>query len=211
MKYGALLVIIVGSGSAFAQAPGASIEQPEPPQAQPEPPQAQPMQPQAQPMQPMQPPQAPTRATFVSTSEQQWEVTIDRQPACSTPCTLPIMPLQFIALRSHERNPIRLDVGYMPAGDLMVTAKPLSNGMYATGIVFTSFSGMALVTGITLTAVGCSTDRSGMCTAGLITGGAGAIGLYGSIYLMRKALPKASIGPARPYVAGNQVGLAGAF
>ena len=154
---------------------------------------------------------APTRATFVSTSEEKWDVWIDKQPACETPCSLAILPLQFVALRTQERNPIRLDVGYMPAGDLMVTAKPLSNGMYATGIVFTSFSGMALITGITLTAVGCATDRDGMCTAGLITGAAGAIGLYGSIYLMRKALPKASIGAAQPYVAGTQVGLAGAF
>ncbi len=154
---------------------------------------------------------APTRATFVSTGEEKWDVWIDKQPACQTPCSLGIMPLSFVVLRSQERNPIRLDVGYMPAGDLMVTAKPLSSGMYATGIVFTSLSGMALATGITLTAVGCATDRSGMCTAGLITGGAGAVGLYGSIYLMRKALPKVSLGPAQPYVAGSQVGLAGTF
>jgi hypothetical protein len=154
---------------------------------------------------------APTRATFVSTSEEKWDVWIDKQPACETPCSLGIMPLQFVVLRSQERNPIRLDVGYMPAGDLVVTAKPLSSGMYATGIVFTTFSGMALATGITLTAVGCSTGRDGMCTAGLITGGVGAVGLYGSIYLMRKALPKVSVGSARPYVAGTQVGLAGTF
>jgi hypothetical protein len=50
-----------------------------------------------------------------------------------------------------------------------------------------------------------------MCTAGLITGGVGAVGLYGSIYLMRKALPKVSVGAAQPYVAGTQVGLAGRF
>jgi hypothetical protein len=121
------------------------------------------------------------------------------------------MPLQFVALRTQERHPIRLDVGYLPAGDLMVSAKPLANGMYATGIVFTSLSGMALATGITLTAVGCATDRSGMCTAGLITGGIGAVGLYGSIYLMRKALPTWNVGPARPYVAGTQAGLTGTF
>lgn len=165
-----------------------------------------------QPPAPAQPAPTPaTRATFVSTSEQRWDVWIDQQPACATPCTVGVLPLQFIALRTQERNPIRLDVGYLPEGDVMVSAKPLSNGMYATGIVFTTFSGMALVTGITLTAVGCATDRDGMCTAGLITGGAGAVGLYGSIYLMRKALPKASVGPARPYVAGTQVGLAGTF
>lgn len=184
MQYGAILAIVTLPAVAIAQ-PGA-----EPPPAQPLP---------------------QTRATFVSTSEQQWDVTVDRQPVCSTPCTVDLLPLQYVALRSQEPNPIRLDIGYMPAGDLTVTAKPLSTGMYATGIVFTSLSGTALVTGITLTAVGCSTDRDGMCTAGLVTGGVGAAGLLGSIYLMRKALPKASIGPATPYLAGNGVGLAGRF
>lgn len=165
----------------------------------------------AQPAPQAQPQAAPARATFVSTSEEQWDVSVDRQPVCSTPCTLGVMPLQFVALRTQEREPIRLDVGYLPAGDYMVSAKPLSNGMYATGIVFTTFSGMALATGITLTAVGCATDHSGMCTAGVITGVSGAVGLVGSIWLMRRALPKASVGPARPFVAGNQIGLAGSF
>jgi hypothetical protein len=196
MKYGALFALIAVPAIAFAQP---SVE---PAVAQPamQPPMQQP---------PMQPP--PTRATFVSTTESQWDVTIDRHPVCSTPCTINVMPLQFIALRTQERNPIRLDVGYMPAGDLMVTAKPLSNGMYATGIVFTSLSGMAVVTGVTLTAVGCATDRDGLCKAGLITGIAGGVGLYGSIYLMRKALPRYSLGPAQPYVAANRVGVAGRF
>jgi hypothetical protein len=163
----------------------------------------------AQPAMPHAP--APTRATFVSTSEDQWDVSVDRQPACSTPCSLELYPMQFIALRSQERSPVRLDVGYLPQGDLIVTGKPLANGMYAGGIVMTSFAGMAVVTGITLTAVGCSTDRDGMCTAGLITGVAGAVGLYGGIYLMRRALPRYSVGPASPYVAHNQVGLTGRF
>jgi hypothetical protein len=208
MKYGALIAILV-PGVAAAQPggsdlPAGGMPAPPPQEMQPQPAQPQPAQPQ--------PPQnAPTRATFVSTGEQRWDVWIDQQPACATPCSIGIMPLQFVVLRSQERNPIRLDVGYMPAGDLMVTAKPLANGMYATGIVFTTFSGMALATGITLTAVGCSTDRDGMCTAGLVTGVAGAVGLYGSIYLMRKALPKATIGPAQPYFAGSQVGVAGTF
>ncbi|NVB78724.1 MAG: hypothetical protein HOV81_10050 [Kofleriaceae bacterium] len=184
MKYGVFLAVLASTGIASAQ-PAPDAPQNQPP--------------------------APTRATFVSTGEDNWDVWVDKQPACQTPCSLGILPLQFVVLRSQERNPIRLDVGYMPAGDLMVTAKPLSSGMYATGIVFTTFSGMALATGITLTAVGCSTDRSGMCTAGLITGGVGAVGLYGSIYLMRKALPKVSVGAAQPYVAGTQVGLAGTF
>jgi hypothetical protein len=92
-----------------------------------------------------------------------------------------------------------------------VRAKPLSAGLYATGITFTALTGAALVTGITLTAVGWGTDRDGLRTAGLITGVAGAVGLYGSIYLMRKALPTVSVGPAQAYATANQVGLAGTF
>lgn len=196
MKYAIVLVALTSAASAQPSEP--------PVESQPQPE----LQPPAQP-QPQQP--APTRATFVSTGEARWDVWVDQQPACATPCTIGVMPLQFVALRTQERNPIRVDVGYLPQGDLMVSAKPLSNGMYATGIVFTSLSGMALATGITLTAIGCATDRDGMCTAGLITGGVGAVGLVGSIYLMNKALPRASVGPATPYVAGNQVGLAGQF
>lgn len=194
-KYGALIAILLAC-------PALAIAQPA----------EMPQQPQQQGQMAPPPPQnAPTRATFVSTGEEKWDVWVDKQPACATPCSLPLMPLQFIALRTQERNPIRLDVGYLPAGDIMVTAKPLSEGMYATGITFTALSGMAVVTGITLTAVGCSTDHSTMCKAGIITGLAGGVGLYGSIYLMRKALPRASIGPAQPYVAGTQVGVAGQF
>jgi len=189
MKYGALLVLVA--------APAAALAQPAPDAA-----------PAAQPPPMM---MSATRATFVSTSEEQWDVYLDRQPVCSTPCTVGVLPVQFVALRTQENNPIRLDVGHMPEGDLMVSAKPLSNGLYATGMTFTTLTGMGVVTGITLTAVGCSTDHPTMCHAGIITVVAGGLGLYGSIYLMRKALPRASIGPARPYVAGTQVGLAGRF
>ncbi len=208
MKYGSLIALLALRGVASAQ-PGAE-PQPDPAmQTQPE------MPADMQPAAAMQPPQpqavAPTRATFVSTGEDKWDVWIDQQPACATPCTLGVMPLQFIVLRSQERNPIRLDVGYLPAGDLMVTAKPMSNGLYAGGIVMTTFAGMGLATGITLSAIGCSTDHSTMCKAGIITAVPSAIGLYVGIYWMRKALPKASVGAATPYVAGNQVGLAGTF
>jgi hypothetical protein len=164
------------------------------------------------PPQPAQPQQsAPTRATFVSTGEASWDVWVDQQPACATPCTLPVMPLQFIALRTQESNPIRLDVGYLPQGDLMVAAKPFSNGLYAGGIIMTTFAGMGVATGITLTAVGCSTDHPTMCKAGLITTVPSAIGLYVGIHWMRKALPKWTVERAQPYVAANSVGVAGSF
>lgn len=217
--YGLSIVALFAiHGTAAAQAPGAEVSAgavpPAPPEAQAAPlpdSQVAPINDAQPPPQPFDPATSPTRVTFVSSSEQQWDVWVDREPICGTPCTLGLHGTQYVALRSQERNPIRLDVGYVPPGDLMVSAKPLSNGVYATGIVVTTFSGMALATGITLTAVGYGTDRSGMATAGLITGISGAVGLYAGIYLMRKALPRVTVGPAQPYVGANQVGLAGTF
>lgn len=163
-----------------------------------------------QPMQ-QQPPQGSTQATFVSSGAQPWDVLLDRQPVCATPCTMWVEPGRFVSLREQAVNPIRLDVGALPAGSVMVTGTPMREGAYAGGIVGTTFAGMGLATGITLTAVGCSTDRSGMCTAGLITGGVSAVGLYLSIRLMQSALPKAAVSGAQPYVAGSTAGLSGTF
>ena len=157
---------------------------------------------------PQGPPPGAMRATFVSSTPVSWDVKLDQMPACTTPCTLWVAPLQFVTLHSHERDSVRLDVGAMPRGDVIVTAEPLSRGAYATGITFVTLGGMALATGITLTAIGCSTDRSGMCTAGLITGGAGAAVTVGSIYLMKRALPRARI---VPNVGGTSAGIAGTF
>jgi hypothetical protein len=205
MKYGALLALCALSSPAFAQ-PAAGQVEPNGTWPPPEAAAAQVALPQ-----PAAQPQAQTRATFVSTGEQKWDVWIDQQPACATPCTLGVMPLQFVALRSQERNPIRLDVGYLPQGDLMVSARPLENGLYAGGIIMTTFAGMGLATGITLTAVGCSTDHPNLCKAGIITAVPSAVGLYLGMYWMRKALPRAAVERAQPYVAANQVGVAGTF
>jgi len=191
-KYGALFLLVCSTAAAQ---PGPEGQAPQPaPQGQ-----------------APQPPPNSSRATFVSTGSLQWDVTIGEQRACTTPCQLYVPPMQYVALHSREYSPVRLEVGIMPAGDVLVQAKPLSNGAYAGGIVGATFSGMALVTGVSLTAVGYGTDNTTMRTAGVITGVAGGIGLYLSIELMRSALPKAQIGPARPYVAGNQVGFAGSF
>ena len=204
MKYGALFALCALSGIAAAQ-PGSSTAATPAAMVEPNgvwpPPGAQ-----APPQQ-----NAPTRATFVSTGDSKWDVWVDQQPACETPCTVGVMPLEFIVLRTQERNPIRLDVGRLPQGDLMVTAKPMSNGLYAGGIVMTTFAGMGVATGVTLTAVGCSTDHPTMCKAGIITAIPSAVGLYLGIHWMRKALPRAMVERAQPYVAGNQVGISGSF
>jgi len=155
------------------------------------------------------PPPGSTQATFTSASSEPWEVLVDRHPACETPCSIYVPPMRFVTLRS--RNRVLLEVGMLPPSPVVVRGTHLASGAYAGGIVGTTFAGIGVVTGITLTAVGCATDHRGMCTAGLITGGVSAVGLYLSIRLLQSAVPKAEVLPAQPYVAGNSVGLAGTF
>ncbi|TMQ15226.1 MAG: hypothetical protein E6J90_25740 [Deltaproteobacteria bacterium] len=158
-------------------------------------------------------PPGATRATFVSTGETRWDVRIDNNAVCTTPCAVVVGPLRYVTLHSQDRASTHLAVGYLAAGDVLVQAQPRAEGAFAAGVTFTALTGMGLATGITLTAVGCSTDRSTMCNAGLITGAASAVGLYLSIDLLRTALPRVHIGPAQasPYAAGNTLGLAGRF
>jgi hypothetical protein len=161
---------------------------------------------------PTSPPGA-TRATFVSTAETRWDVRIDNNAVCTTPCGLIVGPLRYVTLHSQDRPSTRLAVGYLAPGDVLVQAQPRAQGAFAAGVTFTALSGMGLATGITLTAVGCSTERSTMCNAGLITGGASAVGLYLSIDLLRRALPRVHIGPvqASPYADANSLGFLGRF
>ncbi len=197
-KLGSLVAVFAVARVAHAQPAFGPPEQPEaPPAVAAEPPGP-----------PPGPPPGSTQATFISSSAERWDVLLDRVPACATPCSIWVPPLSFVSLRIQERHPYRLDVGRMPQGSVVVTGEPMSNGGYATGITFTALGGMALVTGITLTAVGCSTDHSGMCTAGLITGGAGAVVTAGSIWLIQRSLPRARVVPA---VGGTSAGIAGTF
>jgi hypothetical protein len=201
-KLGSLVAVIALARVAHAQPAFGPPAQPDAP----------PMQAPAQPDMPERPsgpPPGSTQATFVSSGADGWDVLLDRVPACATPCSIWVAPLQFVSLRIHERNPYRVDVGRLPPqSSVVVTGEPMSNGEYATGITFTALGGMALVTGITLTAVGCSTDQSGMCTAGLITGGVGAAVTAGSIWLIQRSLPRARVVPA---ISGTSAGVAGTF
>lgn len=150
-------------------------------------------------------------AEFQSTGRNQWEVLVDRQPACVTPCTLAIPRGRWVSMRTLESRPVRVEVGMLGESPVLVRAKPLNNGAYVTGITFTTLGGMAVVSGIVFTAVGCSSDdREGMCTAGLITGGAGAAVTIGSIWLMQRSVPRVTV--KRGYAVGLAVtpGAAGA-
>ncbi|HEU0032104.1 MAG TPA: hypothetical protein VFQ53_15830 [Kofleriaceae bacterium] len=194
-----MFALLSSAGTAAAQ-PGVTppVDNPAPAYSEPAPP-------------PGPPPPPSSRVTFVSTGATRWDVRIDDNAVCTTPCSIPIEPMRFVTMHSHDRHPIKLDVGYVPDGDVLVRAKPRDNGAFATGITFTTLGGAAAVTGITLFAVGSATDNGTMYRAGLITGVIGLGVTAGSIQLIRRSLPRAHVGRAQPYVAGTQVGLAGAF
>lgn len=167
----------------------------------------------AEPSAPREPIAGGTRTTFVSTTETRWDVRIDQNAVCTTPCSLYVEPGRFITMHTQHRHPQKVSVGYLPPGDFVVNAKPRSEGAFATGITFTTLSGAAVITGITLTAVGCNTDNGAMCKAGVITGVAGGLGLITFIPMIKRSLPKAMVGPAtgQPYVNGQTAGIAGTF
>lgn len=218
-----LFALIVFGSTAFAQPgqvydPNAPTTPPAPyPQAAPPPypepaPQAYPppAQPPAQP-QGYQPQSNSTHATFMSTGETRWDVRVDGNAVCTTPCSLYIEPLRYVTMHSQDPAPEKLKAGYLPNGAVLVRAEPRAKGAFAAGVTFTTFSGMGVATGITLTAVGCSTDRGTMCNAGLITGVASAVGLYLSIGLIRSALPRLKIDRTQPYATGQTVGVVRRF
>ena len=203
-----LLALSLG-GTAFAQ-PGQVYDPNAPTAPPPDYPAAQP-EAYPPPQQPYQPQANSTHATFMSTGETRWDVRVDGNAVCTTPCSLYIEPLRYVTMHSQDHAPQKLQAGYLPQGDVLVRAQPKAQGAFAAGVTFTALTGMGLVTGITLTAVGCSTERDGMCTAGLITGAASAVGLYLSIGLIRGAMPRLKIDRTQPYATGNTVGVAHRF
>lgn len=131
-----------------------------------------------------------------------WDVYIDDQVVCTTPCSRWIDPSRPVLLRAREdgfmRAPdkIRLSNLGAPAGAVQLQAHSTSTGQLTTGITFTTFGGLAVITGITLTSVGCLAGESGgMCTGGLISLGAGALVTAGSVWLILDSLPRATITP----------------
>jgi hypothetical protein len=136
-----------------------------------------------------------------------WDVYYDDQVICTTPCTRWLDPTRPVLLRAREdggfgpfasSDKIRLQgLGEAAAaGAVQVQAVPTSRGQLATGIVFTSFGGMAVLTGGMLMIAGCSDGDHGMCSSGGITLAAGALVTAGSIWLMVDSLPRAEIVPS---------------
>jgi len=126
---------------------------------------------------------------FAAQAGSTWQITADDHALCATPCTKwidPKTPLRMQALVGHEVKGSKFDLPDLrelgPEGPLEIRAHSTSKGLLATGITFTSLGGVAVITGVSLTAAGCG-DRPDMCKGGLLTIGAGALVAAGSIWL----------------------------
>ncbi len=145
-----------------------------------------------------------------------WDVYYDDEVICSTPCSRWLDPSRPLLLRAREagfmRGSEKIRVSELDpwagSGAVQVQAHGTAQGKLATGITFTTFGGMALITGLALTPIGCGGGEfasSGLCTGGLVTLGAGAAVTIGSVMMILDALPRAEIRPGGPTGRGITV------
>ncbi|HVZ75394.1 MAG TPA: hypothetical protein VHJ20_23620 [Polyangia bacterium] len=150
-------------------------------------------------------PPGTVKVDFLSANpSSRWDVYADDQVICTTPCARFVHPAHPVMLRTRDdgffwSHPDKVEVASFlayPDAHLQLQAHPTSRGELSTGIIFTTFSGAAIMSGAALMGVGCSSsDHRAMCTAGIISGGVGAVGLAGSLWLLFDAMPKAEIAP----------------
>lgn len=145
-----------------------------------------------------------------------WDVYVDDEVLCSTPCRRYLDPSHPIFLRTREHGlglaPDELSVpNLFPAarqGGVQLQARPTMKGQFAAGATFASLGGTAIMTGLALAGVGCSDTasslRAGMCNSGMITLGAGTLVTAGGVWLILESLPKALVSPLRQHMATAQ-------
>ena len=96
-------------------------------------------------------PPGTVKVDFVSSDgDTRWDVYLNDEATCTTPCARWLEPSRPITLRSRGGSrATKLTVRRLDpmAGPLQVVAKPTSKGKLATGITFTALGGLALVTG----------------------------------------------------------------
>ena len=77
---------------------------------------------------------------------------------------------------------------------ILLTAEPRNSTKLVLGILATTFGGLGLATGISLTAAGCGSDHAGVCKAGLITMPTGLLMVPG-IYWIVDSAPRVELRP----------------
>jgi hypothetical protein len=135
-----------------------------------------------------------------------WDVYVDDQATCTTPCSRWVDPTHPLVMRARDQaDKVRIADIDPRQGPLQIDAEPEDRGNFTVGLVFTSLGGLGVVTGISLLGVGCSGISDGMCTGGLITTGVSSIVTAGAIWLMLKAKPRSHVHPifGPGFVAGT--------
>lgn len=157
--------------------------------------------------------------TFVSAeSARTWDVVVGDRVLCKTPCEKwvdPVMPYGMRTEGGFLRPEHRVEVPDLRqqkvGGPFLIKAHPRSDGELAGGIVMASFGGMAVLTGIALAAVGCTTENhEGMCKAGGITLPIGLALTTGSIFVMLDSRSRVEVQPGAP-VTSRMIGIGASF
>jgi hypothetical protein len=146
-------------------------------------------------------PPGTVKVDFVSDdASKRWDVYADDVVICTTPCVRHVNAERPVMLRARDEafmgSPDKVRVANLlqGGGHLQLQAHGTARGQLATGIVFTAFTGMGVITGITLASIGCpGSDEHGFCKPGLITLGVSAPLLAGSIWLILDSMPRAEL------------------
>lgn len=149
-------------------------------------------------------PPGTVKVDFVSgDASTRWDVYADDVVICTTPCERYVSAERPILLRARDDSfggvPDRVRVlnllDHASEGRIQLQAHHTARGEQASGIVFTAFSGMGLVTGVALMGTGYGADHTTMAKAGVITTVLSAPLLAGSIWLILDARARAEVVP----------------
>jgi hypothetical protein len=146
-------------------------------------------------------PPGTVKVDFVSgDAASRWDVYADDVVICTTPCVRYVNAERPVMLRARDESfglPDKVRVPNLLAqggSHLQLQAHGTARGQLSAGIVFTTFSGMGVITGITLSSIGCfGDDTHGFCKPGVITLAVTAPLLAASIWLITDSMPRAEI------------------
>jgi hypothetical protein len=150
-------------------------------------------------------PPGTVKVDFVSgDAVSRWDVYADDAVICTTPCARYVSAERPVMLRTREdslgggseRVRVLNLLDYAGEGRVVLQAHRTERGKLAAGITFTAVTGIAMITGITLTGTGYGlADEPTMGKAGVITMVVSAPLLAGSIWLILDSRARAQVVP----------------
>jgi transposase len=147
-----------------------------------------------------------SRADFVSTSaESRWDVFIDDEVACTTPCTKYINPSRPVELRTREEkgflfkstDKVQLDdVSKAARGPVRVRAYESSTGKFMAGMYVGGTGVLLLMMGGAFALTCGEDDEFGAgpsCTTAGVLAGIGVVAVAGGLWLWLKSRPRVEV------------------